>query len=107
VGVEVDELLMHLIKVLVEIFGEFLEQLLDDVGGGSHGSSDLRIPVYQCKSPIGVAAGGGGWRWRQRERERESWRRRQRRKEGAGRGRGSAEREGEVGEGVIVLLLLD
>jgi hypothetical protein len=73
VGVEVDKLLMHLIKVLVEIFGEFLEQLLDDVGGGSHESSGLRIPVYQCKSPIGEGA-LRGWRLEvaaERERERE------------------------------------
>lgn len=43
-GVEVDELLVHLIEVLAEIVGEVLEQLLDEDGGGSHGSSGLQIP---------------------------------------------------------------
>jgi hypothetical protein len=35
-GVEIDELLVHLIDVLAEVVGEVLEQLLYSDGGGSH-----------------------------------------------------------------------
>ena len=43
--VEVDELTVHLPKVLAKIGGEVLDQLLHGGGGGVHGLSGLRIPV--------------------------------------------------------------
>ena len=42
--VQVEELLMHLIKILADVVVKGLEQLLHVGGGGSHGSSGLRIP---------------------------------------------------------------
>ena len=48
-GVEIDELLVHLIELVTEVGRELLEELLHDGGGGGHGCQKdrigLRIPV--------------------------------------------------------------
>jgi hypothetical protein len=59
-GVEIDELLVHLVEVLAEVVGEVLEQLLYGDGGGSHGSSGLRILGVRVLLEEGVVARAGG-----------------------------------------------
>lgn len=63
VGVEVDELLVHLIKLLAKVGGEFPEKLLHDNDNGSHGSlwsPDTSANGLARRPPKGGGYGGGG-----------------------------------------------